>query len=462
MSGCIKNEFIKLRNKSAVLLILTLVLIGGLIVHLVFDVVPYCETVLEWYENGRKLGRSVSNELEFHETEVENLRTEAAKAAAKGQTEKAEAMLKMADDVEQVDIPRLENLLELGVTGTASWKYQSSFYAGVMYYRGNKEMMDLFDKAVSEDDHKLFLRTVCRYLEESDDPLELLDYYCYSFLLETDSVPDKNTDNWSRASRYADNVYAISISDSEEETNRLTLENEYLYKAAALHAGEAGENPSIIYIKESVTIDVLIVSASLLGVASAGAVFGVDRKRKKIPAVYLLPVSRTRTNLSKMICAAAAGYACVVLFFAAFFISAVIFGGGSLFETVYMIFMGRPVFCTPFGIMGMLLVAMLPVVVLAVLFVFFFVALTKKAPLAVVMGVILSVLYFVYRVRVFNKAGEVYWLKYSIVSVSDWTPFILETERAPEQSFLWTVVAFALHAIIFTVLGLFIENHSED
>ena len=464
MYGCVKNEFVKFSNKWLPLMALVIVLSLVLIFHLVTDVTREYKEKITLYEAGtgdEECEGLIDKHIEYYKKEASELRTKADLLLKGGNEEAAKALLDNADFDEQVIIPRYDSLLAKGITA-AMWQCACTNEAISALARGEKDLRNSFDEALDKNDYLLYLQTMCDSLKDPKDDLELLQYYLYSFLLETGSVPDKNTDNWSRAMKYQDNMYSILNTGSETEKQKLMAENEWLIEAAKHNAGDPGINAALVYITGMTTAPLALSSAGLIGVLSAAAVFGVDRKRKKIPAVYLLPVSRIKINISKLLTSFIVSFAGITVYSLIYLISALVFSGKSMFETVFIMLLGRPVFCTPFSVFLLMTLALLPVTVLVITFVFFIFSLTKNTPVAALSGVAVSILLFVFKIRILNGGGEVYWLRYSLVSVPDWTPFILNSLAAPDQSFLRTAVSFVIHVIVFVLLGLVLERYSED
>lgn len=462
--GCLKNEFKKLSNKRILVPVLALALSFVMVLHLVVDVDRVFKENLELRENGRSEAQFtglIERMVDSFKEEVSELRAKAETLAKSGRDGEAKKLLDNADFDEQIIIPRYNALLENGIDASM-WQYECTYAAIRAISGGEKELTDRFERALDDDDYMLFLQAMCDSLKDPNDDLELGRLYKYLFLLETESIPDKKSENWFRADRYSQNKRALLRTDSEAEKKKLIAENEWLVEAAKRNAGNPDANPALFCITEMTTIALMLSSVGLIGVFSAVAVFGVDRKRKRIPAVYLLPVSRSRINLSKLLAAFIASAAGVAVYLLIYLVSLLFLAGKSTFETVFILLLGRSFFCTPFTVFAVMVLAMIPVLVLVISFVFFIAALTKNVPVAAVSGVVVSVLFFVFKIRVYNGGDEVYWLRYGIVSVADWTPFVLNSQAAPGQSFVWTVIAFALHAVVFVLLGLVLERYSED
>ncbi len=464
MIGCLKNEFIKFKNKWIPLGVLIVALSLIMILHIISDVRNDFAAKIQQHENSigtEVFAGAIEKRIDNLKTEVADLRSKAEVLIKNGEAEKAQILLDNADFDEREVIPRYCKLLEHSVNA-AMWQCECTNEVISAIANDNEEVRIVFQKALDDNDYMLYLQTMCDMLKEPEDDLELMTYFRYAFLLETKSVPDKNTQNWSRATKYQSNMYELMNSGSDEEKQKLLLENEWLIEAAKHNASNPDVNAAMVCITGISTLISEISSVGLIGVFSAAVIFGVDRKRKKIPPVYLLPASRSSVILSKLLASFFVSIVGTLSYSLIFGVSALVFSGKSMFETVFIVLLGKSVFCTPFSVFLIVSLAMIPTVILVISFVFFVISLTKNTPAAAVSGVVLSILLSVFRIRLLNGGDEAYWFKYSIVSVSDWTPFVLNSLPVSGQSFLWTSLSFLLHVLVLVIIGLLIESRSED
>ena len=460
MAGCLKNEFIKLKSKLLPFAVLTLVLAGIMVLHLCVDVRTEFAENLQLYKNGEEAYVSSEKLIQRMEQRISERRKSAAALRKQGKNDEADALDRRADLEEKECLNYYRDLAGRGVAD-GSWQYDcvDSRYSALA--RGENALAEGFEKALKENDSKTYLQNMCESLREPNDELELRRYYRYSFLLETGCDIDK-TANVSRASQYAHNMALIDGGAREEEAETLKTENEWLKAAARNNAGEPEKNVSFFYVASQSVLTVQLPLTGMLGVFAAAAVFGPDRKRKKVPAIYLLPAGRIKTNVSKLVTAAILSIGGLVLYSAICLVPILILGKDSMFEAVFAVVLGNAGFCTPIAIYLLMILALIPAPVLVISFTFFAVAITRNTPVSVALGMVFAISLLVCRIVEMIHPVARYWLRYTAVSVADWTPFVVAVDTAAGQSFLWTAVFFALHGAFFAALGLVLEKYSED
>ena len=460
MTGCLKNEFIKLKNKLLPFAVLVIVISGITAAHLCMDVRTLWTIYSANFEGGNAMTWTPEKIIESTEKRISEYRKTAEKQRKQKDYSSAEASEKAADQTEKELLSYYKDLLKKGFT-TVGWQYDcvDSRYSALA--RGEDLLAEDFDRALKENDYRAYLQAKCDTLKDSVDGVDLMDYYEYSFLLETGANPD-NKANRIRASKYASNLYRIQLSKTADEADKLNAENESLKEATRRNAGNPDRNAALFHIRSHDLHDIQLALMGIIGVFAAAAVFGVDRKRKKTPAVYLLPVSRTKTNAAKLLTALMLSIGGLILYSVIILVTVLVLSEGSMFETVYVVAFGKTIFCTPFTVLVLYILASIPVLALVISFMFFAVAVTKNTPVSVVLGIALSVSFFAFRVVELNHPGSRYWLRNSIFSVSDWAHFIAADSIETGQSFLWSAVSLTLHLAFFISLGLLLENHSED
>ncbi len=461
MTGCLKNEFIKLKNKLLPFAVLVIVISGITASHLCMDVRTLWTIYSSYFEGEDAMTWTPEKIIESTEKSISEYRKTAEKQRKQKDLDGAEAAEKAADREEKELLSYYKDLLEKGFA-TVGWQYDCVESRYIALGRGeDPTVIEGFDRALKENDCRAYLQAKCDTLKDSVDGVDLTDYYEYSFLLETGANPD-NKANRSRASKYASNLFRIQLSKTADEADKLNAENESLKEATRRNAGDPDRNAAFYYIRSHDLHDIQFALMGIIGVFAAAAVFGVDRKRKKTPAVYLLPVSRTKTNAAKLLTALMLSIGGLILYSVIILVTVLFFSEGSMFETVYVVAFGKTVFCTPFTVLVLYTLASIPVLALVISFMFFAVAITKNTPVSVVLGIALSVSFFAFRVVELNHPGSRYWLRNSIFSVSDWAHFIAADSVETGQSFLWSAVSLTLHLAFFISLGLLLENHSED
>ncbi|MBP5666504.1 MAG: hypothetical protein J6X87_09525 [Clostridia bacterium] len=460
MAGCLKNEFIKLKNKLLPFAVFIIVLSGIMVLHLCTDVRDEFSVTLQLYKNAEKAVVTPEQLIEKDEKRISKWRSNAEKLRNAGNADEADKLSKSADFEESERLAYYKILAGQGVGG-GKWQYDCVDARCAALARGESDLAAGFENALKENDPGLFLRNMCESFKEPADDLELLRYNNYSFLLETGCDPDKKA-NVSRAAQYAQNMLLLAAGGREEEIQKLNEENEWLKEAARHNAGDPKTNASFFYTASQSVQLIQIPLAGMIGVFAAAAVFGVDRKRKKIPAIYLLPAGRVKTNVAKLLAAVILSAFGLALYSLICLLAVLILGKGSMFETVFAVLLGKPTFCTPLAVFILNAPALIPVAVLAVSFVFFAVAITRNTPVSVVAGMLFAISFFACKLVQMLHPSSRYWLRYSVFSVADWTPFVVAVNAAPGQSFLWTAVSFTLHAAFFISLGLVLEKYSED
>jgi len=461
MTGCLKNEFIKLKNKLLPFAVLVIVISGITASHLYMDVRALWTLYSSNSEGGDAMTWTPEKIIESTEKSISEYRKTAEKQRKQKNLAGAEAAEKAADRKEKELLSYYKDLLEKGFA-TVGWQYDCVESRYIALGRGeDPTVIEGFDRALKENDYMAYLQAKRDTLKDSVDGVDLMDYYEYSFLLETGANPD-NEANRSRASKYASNLYDIQLSKTADEADKLKAENESLKEATRRNAGDPDRNAALFYIRSHDLHDIQLALMGIIGVFAAAAVFGVDRKRKKTPAVYLLPVSRTKTNAAKLLTALMLSIGGLLLYSVIILVTVLFLSEGSMFETVYVVAFGKTIFCTPFTVLVLYTLASIPVLALVISFMFFAVAVTKNTPVSVVLGIALSVSFFAFRVVELNHPGSRYWLRNSIFSVSDWAHFIAADSIETGQSFLWSAVSLTLHLAFFISLGLLLENHSED
>ncbi len=173
MTGCLKKEFIKLKNKLLPFAVLVIVISGITAAHLCMDVRALWTLNSSRFEGGDAMTWPPEKIIESTEKSISVYRKTAEKQRKQKDLDGAEAAEKAADREEKELLSYYKDLLEKGFA-TVGWQYDCVESRYIALVRGeDPTVIEGFDRALKENDYRAYLQAKCDTLKDSVDGVDL-------------------------------------------------------------------------------------------------------------------------------------------------------------------------------------------------------------------------------------------------------------------------------------------------
>ena len=455
MFNLIKNEFIKFKPAIRVCFVMAVILIGLIVLHFTVDKIPFLDDTMELINAEFNTGAiAVDEDLQAMKDTLDRL--------MKGETISEENQ-KNAAFIQTTEIPWFEYMQSQGIVKD-DWEYDC--ICCIIDYTDETCTLlprgELYKNALELGSWQSFLSLRLEDYSESGDPLALIDYYEFEFLLETNSEPDRNTVNYNRAFRYAMNKVKMSEAVVEDDLKILTEQNNMLLYKAKNNIADAETNSSWNLFSDKTDIILLLCLEGVFAVLVTVEVLSVEKKKKNEVSYYIQPVRRSRSLCAKLIVVSVVNVIFALLIFVCKDLCAVTYGGLAIFERISVSLFGNISTICPLLFEFLIsLAAMVYMEMCSVVAVFAY-CLFENAMVSGMLGVLTSICSALLSYLVcYTTTFTGFLTKFTLFSAMSQWQLIVGEGLSVGQTVLNTIITYIISGVILVSLSCMLEKDKE-